>query len=123
MSSHSPRVRPTTLFVINSDPRNSPRPVEAVRIAAGVGVWRKAAIQIYLSGAAVLVLSEFADELMDGGALAQCWPIIAKFGRAVYAEAGTPLLATLGTPPLAYESIDSTQLAVMAARSRNIIHF
>ena len=88
-----------------------------------MGVWRKAAIQIYLSGAAVLVLSEFADELVDGGTLAQCWPIIAKFGRAVYAETGAPLLATLGTPPLAFEGIDPTQLAVMAARSRNIIHF
>ena len=32
---------PKTLVIIETDPRTSARPAEAIRIAAGIGVWKK----------------------------------------------------------------------------------
>jgi len=32
---------PKTLVMIETDPRTSPRPAEAIRIAAGIGAWKK----------------------------------------------------------------------------------
>ena len=53
------------LFIIGGDPRISARPAEAIRIAAGIGTWKKISVRIYLEGAAVLALSEFPDDLVD----------------------------------------------------------
>src|SRR5947209_4299159 len=53
------------LFIITSDPRHSPRPAEAIRIAAGVGVWKRTGLTVYLRNAAVLALSEDTAGLLD----------------------------------------------------------
>ena len=34
-------MKPFVLFVVTSDPRNTPRPVEALRIAVGTAAWRR----------------------------------------------------------------------------------
>ena len=48
--------KPSILFVIDADPRTSGRPAEAIRIAAGVAVWRKVNVSVYLRKAAALIL-------------------------------------------------------------------
>jgi len=53
------------LFVIASDPRTSHRPAEAVRIAAGVGAWKKVDVSLYLHGEAARILDEAAGDFVD----------------------------------------------------------
>ena len=40
-------MKPRVLFIVTGDPRTSPRPAEAVRIAAGVVAWKRADIAVY----------------------------------------------------------------------------
>jgi hypothetical protein len=47
---------PTALFVLESSPLTSPRAVEGVRIAVGVGAWKKIEPVLYLRGEAALLL-------------------------------------------------------------------
>lgn len=116
-------MNPAVLFIVTGDPRTSPRPAEAIRIAAGVGTWKKADITVYLRGPAVLALSEFPDELIDEDNFIRYLPILSEFGRPVCVERGAPLLAELGEAPVPFEEINDSQLAVLAARSNYVVRF
>jgi sulfur relay (sulfurtransferase) DsrF/TusC family protein len=116
-------MNPSILFIITSDPRKSPRPAEAIRIAAGVGTWKKANVSVYLRDAAVLALSEFADEFVDEDNYTRYCPIIGEFGRPVYVQRGAPLLAELGEPSLRFQEISDDELASLAAQHRYTARF
>jgi hypothetical protein len=116
-------MKPALLFVITGDPRISARPAEAVRIAAGVGTWKKAEITIYLRAAAVLALSEFPDELIDEDNFTRYLPIVAEWGRPVYVQHGAPLLGEIGEARLAFEEIDDARLGALAAASQFVLRF
>jgi hypothetical protein len=109
-------MNPSVLFVIDSDPRLSGRAAEAVRIAAGVGAWRKVDVAVYLRGAAVLVLGEQAEDLVDGGIYARHLPDLRDLGRPIYAQKGAAELSQLGQAALPFEEISDEQLAAAAAR-------
>ena len=111
------------LVIVNSDPRVSPRPAEAIRIAAGVGAWRKVDVTLVLCGSAALALSEFPDDLLDEDHFTRYLPIVGEFGRPVYVETGAPYLKDLGESPVAYERITVPQLAAMAAASEFVLRF
>jgi len=111
------------LFIVNSDPRTSPRTAEAVRIAAGIGTWKKVDVTLVLCEAAVLALSEFPDELVDEDNFTRYLPIVGEFGRPVYVETGAPLLEDLGQTPVPYERISVAQLARLAADSDYVLRF
>src|SRR5947207_3949702 len=99
------------LFVVTSDPRTSPRPAEAVRIAAGVGAWKKVAITIYLRDAAVLALGEFPEDLVDGDQLSRYLPLVAECGGLVCAQRGAPLLSEIGHAQAPFRDINDEELA------------
>ena len=111
------------LFIIESDPRRSGRPAEAVRIAAGVGAWREVKVAVYLRGAAVLVLGEEAEALMDGENYAQYLPVLGESARSVYVQQGATALGQLGEPALPFEEISDEQLASMAAACGSVLRF
>jgi len=116
-------VNPSILFIIASDPRTSPRPAEAIRIAAGVGTWKKTDVSVYLRDAAVLALSEFADEFVDEENYTRYFPIVGEFGRPVYVQRGAPLLAEIGEPSLRFQEISDVELASLAARHKYTARF
>ena len=116
-------MKPSALFIITGDPRTSAKPAEAIRIAAGVGTWKKADITLYLRGPAVLALSEFVDELIDEDNFSRYLPIVGEFGRPIYVQLGATELTELGEAPLAFEEIDDARLAQLAAASRHVIRF
>ena len=116
-------MKPTALLIVTGDPRSSAKPAEAIRIAAGVGTWKKADITVYLRGAAVLALSEYADEFIDEDNYSRYFPIVAEFGRPIYVEKGAPLLGEIGEAALKFEEIDDAQLARLAADSQYVIRF
>jgi hypothetical protein len=116
-------MRPSLLFVITEDPRRSARPAEAIRIAAGVGTWQKADVRVYLRGAAVWALSEFTDELVDEDNYTRYLPIVREWGHPVYVQGKAPSLGEIGEATLAYEQIDDSQLAALAARTTCVLRF
>ncbi len=111
------------LFIVNSDPRSSPRTAEAIRIAAGVGTWRRVEVTVVLCETAVLALSEFPDDLVDEDNFTRYLPILGELGRPVYVETGAPLLDDLGQAPVPYERITVAQLASMAVASDCVLRF
>lgn len=111
------------LFIVDSDPRTSPKPAEAVRIATGVGVWEKAEVTLYLRGAAVLALGEFADELVDGEDFARYLPVLTEGQRPVLVQREASQLKELGMTSVKFESIDDKQLAALSAASDATVRF
>jgi len=116
-------MNPQVLLIIEGDPRTSGKPAEAIRIAAGVGTWKKTDITVYLRGPGVLALSEFADEFVDEDNYTRYFPIVADFGRPIYVQMDAPLLEDIGESPLKFEEIDTTQLADLCARSKYVLRF
>ena len=116
-------MNPSALFIITGDPRTSAKPAEAIRIAAGVGTWKKADISVYLRGPAVLALSEYVDEFIDEDNFSRYFPIVGEFGRPVYVQRGAPLLCEIGESPLKFEQIDDGQLAELAAGCNYVLRF
>jgi sulfur relay (sulfurtransferase) DsrF/TusC family protein len=115
--------KPKALFIITGDPRSSAKPAEAIRIAAGVGTWKKAEISVYLRDTAVLALSEYADEFIDEDNYTRYFPIVGEFGRPIYVQKNAPLLNEIGDSPLKFEEIDDAQLAELAASSNYVLRF
>ena len=111
----------TILLIIASDPRASRRPAEAIRIAAGVGVWKKVEISLYLRGAAVMVLNESVDDLIDDENFTRYLPMIGELGRPIRVQRGAPLLAKQSLFQI--EEIDDDQLARLAANSNCVVRF
>jgi hypothetical protein len=111
------------LFLISSDPRASCRPAEAIRIAAGVGVWRKVAPALYLRGAAVLLLGDSAEALEDGENFVRYLPMLAERACPVYVEQDVPELRELGEPRIAFECVDDSRLAELTAASSSVLRF
>lgn len=116
-------MNPQILFIVTGDPRTSPRPAEAVRIAAGVGTWKKTDITLYLRDAAVLAVSEYCDEFIDEDNYTRYLPIVGEFGRPIYVQKGAPLLSEIGDSPLKFEEISDDQLAALAAKSKYVLRF
>ena len=116
-------MKSSALFIITGDPRTSAKPAEAVRIAAGVGTWKKADITVYLRGPAVLALSEYVDEFIDEDNFSRYFPIVGEFGRPIYAQRGAKLLNDIGDSPLTFEEIDDAQLARLAADCHYVLRF
>ena len=116
-------MKPSALIIITGDPRSSATPAEAVRIAAGVGTWKKADITVYLRGPAVLALSEYVDKFVDEDNYSRYFPIVGEFGRPIYVQRGAALLGEIGESPLKFEEIDDAQLAQLAAAANYVLRF
>src|ERR1043166_8097475 len=116
-------MKPRVLFTVTSDPRTSPRPAEAVRIAAGVGSWQKIEVTLYLRGAAVLLLGEWAEELVDGDNFARYLPLVAEAGQPICVQGGPPALSELAQSRVLSQAIGDAHLAQLAARSHYLTRF
>jgi hypothetical protein len=116
-------MNPTALFIVTADPRVSACAAEAVRIAAGVGAWKKVEVTLYLRDAAVLALGEFADELIDGENFTRYLPLLVESGRPLLVQRGSPFLAELGEGARPFTEFDDAQLAAHAAQSRYLLRF
>ncbi len=116
-------MNPKALFIVTGDPRVDAKPAEAIRIAAGVGTWKRTAVTVYLRGPAILALSEFVDEFVDDDNYSRYFPIVGEFGRPIYVQKGAKFLSEIGDSPLKFEEIDDFALARLAAASDYVLHF
>ncbi len=114
---------PNVLFIVGGDPRSSPRPAEAIRIAAGVGTWKKVDVSIYFRDAAVLALSEFADEYVDEDNYVRYLPMVGEFGRPIYVQKNAGKLSEIGEARLPFKEISDDELATLAATSTYVVRF
>ncbi|MGP8199509.1 MAG: hypothetical protein ACLQU4_08420 [Limisphaerales bacterium] len=116
-------MKPRVLLIVTGDPRISPRPSEAVRIAAGVAAWKKADIAVYLRGDAVGALGETPGVLLEEEGYARHWPILAESDQPVYVQKNAAALRVLGRPAAPFREISDAQLAGLAAAQTYVVHF
>jgi hypothetical protein len=103
---------PKTLVIIETDPRTSARPAEAIRIAAGIGVWKKTDVTLLLRGpVAGYSLQEYADELVDEDNFTRYLPLVAESLRPIYLEDSFFALNALAGSPWTYEVIPVAKTA------------
>ncbi len=103
---------PKTLVIIETDPRSSPRPAEAIRIAAGIGVWKKTDVTLLLRGpVAGYSLQEYADELVDEDNFSRYLPLVAESPRPIYLEDSFTDVAALEGSLWKYEVIPAAKTA------------
>jgi hypothetical protein len=113
---------PKTLVIIETDPRTSPRPAEAIRIAAGIGVWKKTDVTLLLRGpVAGYSLQEYADELVDEDNFTRYLPLVAELPRPIYIEDTFTDLAALEGSPWKYEVIPVARSADLVRENDYLI--
>ena len=113
---------PKTLVMIDTDPRTSARPAEAIRIAAGIGVWKKTDVTLLLRGpVAGYSLQEYADELMDEDNFTRYLPLVAESPRPIYLEDSFTDLAALKGSPWKYEIIPVVKTAALVRANNYLI--
>ncbi len=113
----------TVLILITSDPRTSHRPAEAIRIAAGVGVWKRAEVIIYLREPAVLALSEDTGGFVDEENYTRYLPLVRDSGHPIYVQRGAALLPKAGETSFKFEELADDELARLAAHSTYVMRF
>ncbi len=116
-------MRPSLFVLVESDPRESERPAEAVRIAAGVGAWKKADVTLYLRGPAIRALGEWVDDLKEEDNFTRYLPLLGDSGRPVLAQKGAAELDDLGESPIKFELVDDAELARRMAGARHVMRF
>ncbi len=114
---------PSVLFVIDSDPRESHRPAEAVRIAAGIAAWREANVSVCLLGPAVNALTEWPEDLQDGGNFERYLPTLVEAGGGIYSDTSPAGARGALHPPIAFEVIDAAGLAALSAHATQMLRF
>ncbi len=110
------------LFVIESDPRSSHRPAEAIRIAAGVGGWKRSEVRLFLCQAAASLLTESSDALMDGENFEQYLPLLADSPHPIYIGRDASAAVEPGQR-FRVERLSPAELATLAAESDCVVHF
>lgn len=96
---------PRTLVMIETDPRTSPRPAEGIRIAAGIGAWKKTDVTLLLRGPAAYSLVEYPDELVDEDNFIRYLPIVAEGPHPIYVEDSFADWAALEGTAFRYEKL------------------
>jgi hypothetical protein len=102
---------PKTLVLIETDPRTSHRPAEGIRIAAGIGAWKKTEVTLLLRGPAGYSLQEYADELVDEDNFVRYLPLVTEAARPIYLENSFTDMVALKGSAFSYEMISPERTA------------
>ncbi|MHB1287155.1 MAG: hypothetical protein ACYCYP_11490 [Leptospirales bacterium] len=93
-----------TLVFIKSDPRESPRPAEAVRVTAGL-VGGEIPVSVYLFREALPLFEENLEEMEDGEILSKFWGSFPEMGVEIYYEPDPDVQAPAGAHPMSPEEL------------------
>ena len=111
------------LIIVTSDPRLSPRPAEAVRIAAGGAVWGRVRVTLWLGGAAVLGLDEVRDDLYGAEVMGRHLVVLQQAGGRVLVAGNSPDLAEIHTARVPFERVNEETLADLASEHHTVTRF
>jgi sulfur relay (sulfurtransferase) DsrF/TusC family protein len=114
---------PHVLFIITSDPRTSGKPAEAIRIAAGIGAWKKTDVSVYLRDAAVLALGEDTTDLVNEDNYTRYLPMLGELQRPLYVQKNNSALSVLGASPVKFETLGDAELAKLATEHQYVLRF
>src|SRR6266852_8689865 len=114
-------MNPRVLLIITGDPRSSHRPGEAIRIAAGVGAWKRVQLTLYLSRDAARLLGDDTDEFVDEDNYQRYLPMIAESGRPIYVPRGVPVPVRPLVAALRFQELSDHQFAELAANSTYVM--
>jgi hypothetical protein len=109
------------LVIVSTDPRVSPRPAEAVRIAAGVAVWGKVRLVVWLDGPAALGLEETRDDVCDGEILGRHLEVLQQAGGRVLVTRDNPHLPAIIHARVAYETVESEIVGDLVRQQDSVI--
>jgi hypothetical protein len=116
-------LNPRILFIIDSDPRSSARPAEAIRIAAGISVWKKVTVSVYLRQSAALILAEDLNDLRGQENYERYLPLLADSGCPIFVQSGATSLSGLGKSAVPFQEISDAELAELAAENSQVLRF
>lgn len=110
------------VFLIRSNPCESHRPAEAIRMAAGLGTGNNS-IKIILSGASVRVLSPEEEDLEDMDIIEKFLPIIKDWEIPLYINRDSLAGIDLMKSPYAFRTIDNEGVAEILASGHSVFVF
>ncbi|NUN92470.1 MAG: DsrE family protein [Verrucomicrobiae bacterium] len=114
---------PRTLVTVTEDPAVSHRPAEAVRIAAGIGGWKKTEVDLLLEGPASRLLSPWAEEFVDGENYGHYLPLLREGKRPVFFAPGAERFEEIEEATLPIEWLDAAGVAALRAQAAFQIPF
>lgn len=109
------------LVIIASDPHESHRPAEGIRVAAGLASYGTLSVKVCFCQVAGVILSRDSSHFVDGNVIKQYLPLLAKHTTAIFAESGDPILE--GDPKIPFQRIALTELAELAKTESKVIRF
>ena len=112
---------PRTLVIVETDPRTSARPAEGIRIAAGIGAWKKTDVTLLLRGPAGYSLQEYADELIEEDNFVRYLPLVAEGPRPIYVEESFADPGALKDSPWRYEIVTRDRAAQLVRENDYLI--
>ncbi|MCC7202243.1 MAG: DsrE family protein [Nitrospirae bacterium] len=110
------------VFLIRSNPCESARPAEAIRIAAGLGTGNNS-IKVILSGNAVRALSPDEDDLEDIDIIEKFLPIIKDWEIPLYVDKGSAADVDLKGSPYSYTTVNNEELSELIAGGHSTFVF
>ncbi len=110
------------IFLIRSNPCESHRPAEAIRIAAGLGTGN-ISIKIVLSGEAPRVLSQDEEDLEDMDIIEKFLPIIKDWEIPLYVESGSLAGIDLKRSPYVFRTVDNEDVSEILAGGHSVFVF
>jgi len=113
---------PKIVFLIRSNPCESHRPAEAIRIAAGLGVGKNP-IKILLSGEAPRVLSSEEEDLIDIEIIEKFLPFVEEMGIPFYVDEDSPGQAALKKSPYHFLTISAEESSELLAGGHYVLVF
>lgn len=117
-----PKPTPKVLLVVDSDPRTSARPAEALRLAAGLGAWRNVELQVYFTGDALLAFDE-SVEVCDAEIIRRCLPLLTETDRPLLVPPGGKPFVQRAAAAIFCRELDDAALATIAAESHCVLRF
>lgn len=103
-------------WIISDDPRQSHRPLEALRVAAGLGSWGKVVGKIWLCGPAALVLDTNGDDFPDQDSIEKYLEILEGTDWKICVSASNPYLMQIATTKEDIAIIPDSEWRIPTAR-------
>jgi hypothetical protein len=108
------------LLVVSTNPELSPRPAEAVRIAAGVSAWQNVRVHLWLRGEAIRMLDEDHPAFMDEEHIDRHLESLAPQVTLLVDAAG---LLPKSPSRVPFQTASEAELARLAAGMTTVIQF
>lgn len=99
-----PDLSNATLVFIKSDPKESPRPAEAVRVTAGLS-GGEIPVSVYLFKEALSLFDDDLEDLEDGEILMKFWTAFPEMGVEIFYEPDSSRPAPPGAKPMTPEEL------------------